>query len=69
MKACFKPFNHTAFFYWNCTACASYIFKVSLKVFISHSSIFLKSSEFRNLSNMTRKEREKKDPYENKDFL
>lgn len=24
MKACFKPFNHTAFTYWNCTAQAPF---------------------------------------------
>lgn len=24
MKACFKPFDHTAFFYWNYTACATF---------------------------------------------
>lgn len=69
MKAWFKPFNHAAFIYWNCTACATFS-----KYHSSFSSaiplFFLKTSEYKNLSTMTRNEgKKKKDPDKNKALL
>lgn len=63
MKACFKPFNHAAFIYWNFTACATiskYHSSFSSTIPLFFFFFFLKSSEYKNLSTMTRSEGEKK---------